>query len=195
MLRRLAALLALPLLALPAGCATPVASAAAPQPQPPVTRPPQPATPEPAQSYWPWQQRLTEAAEAVNNAAARRWPDTFAGTSVDVPANVLMVHRVAPAAGLDAAVRKMVPDVTIKSIDARYSAKALDGWIAQVRADTAWWQRHGVTIHSTYVRIGLCVVAEVADPQRDATRIKAHYPAESVCVEQGYPAEPLIARR
>lgn len=180
--RPMLALLAVPLLAV-AACTAPTAQAA---PQPP------PATAVPAPSYWPGQEALMAAGETVDTTAPTRWPDAYAGVELDVPAGVLIVHRV-PTASLDAAVRALVPQVTVRFADAVYSARQLGAWAEQVRADLPYWQRRGITIHEVGTRPGQCVTVGAADPARHASTIVARYRAMAVCVEQGHPAEPLTA--
>ncbi|MEH1167332.1 hypothetical protein V6V47_18295 [Micromonospora sp. CPCC 205539] len=183
--RRCATLLALPLLALLAACATPAASA---DPQQPSTS----ATPLPQQSYWPGQEALMDAATQVENAALPRWPHTYAGVSLDVPGDVLLVYRV-PTRDFDAEIRALVPAVTVRFVDTPYSARTLDRWIERVRADVAHWQSRGVVVHSSFVELGECVTLEVAEPQRDAAKLAAFYPGIPLCVRKGWPAVPLNA--
>ncbi|MET7708682.1 hypothetical protein [Micromonospora sp. NPDC005413] len=187
MRRRITMLLALPLLlALPAACTTASASPAPPQPPPPSN------TPDPGQSYWPGQEDVSDAATTVEDASAPRWPDAYAGVSVDLPARTLLVHRI-PTPGLDAAVRAMVPAVTVRFVDAKHSARTLDTWVEQVRADESSWRRRGITLYGTSTTIGECVDIEVEHPQRDAAKFTARYPRMTLCVQQGYPAVPLTA--
>ncbi|TDB80230.1 hypothetical protein [Micromonospora sp. KC721] len=187
--QRLTALLALPLLALPA-CTTPTASAA---PQPPAS------TPVPDQSYyWPGQDEVMDTADRIESAAAHGWPRSWAGVENDLPGRSVVVHRI-PTPGMDAEIRAMVPPgVGLRFVDAVYSAQTLDAWLTRVRADQTWWERrHGVLIHSTYAEMGECAVLETEHPARDEARIAAvasrspGYRSMSLCVRQGYPYEPL----
>ncbi|MDM4783347.1 hypothetical protein [Micromonospora sp. b486] len=173
----LSALAALPMLV---ACAAPGASAS---PHPP---------PSSRQSLWPQQQALTDAAVVVDSAAGARWPDAYAGVSLDVAGGVLLVHRI-PAAGLDAAVRDLAAGVRVWFVDARHSARTLDGWAGRVTADVGYWQRRGVVVHSVGTDIGQCVRVEVANPGRDSAPIIGHYRPMALCVRQGSPAEPLPA--
>ncbi|WP_327031319.1 hypothetical protein [Micromonospora ureilytica] len=182
---RVTVLLALTSMALLAACATPTVSAG---PQ----EPPASTTPAPQQSYWPGQDALSDAAVVVEGAAVPRWPHAYAGVSLDVPGDVLMVHRV-PTAGFDDAIRAVTPGVTVRLVDAAHSARALDGWIERVRSDVAYWRSRGVVVHSSFVEIGTCVTLEVAEPQRDIARLTAFYPGIPLCVRQGEPAVPLTA--
>ncbi|RKN51207.1 hypothetical protein D7223_05760 [Micromonospora endolithica] len=171
-------MLALPLLALCAACAAPTASASGP-------------SPHSEQSYWPGQQALTDAAGAVD-AIGVRWPDVYAGVSLDLPADVLLVHRV-PAAGFDEAVRRLVPHVTVRFVDAEHAALALDRQAERVVRDVDYWRQRGVSVHSVGTTIGECVTVGVGDPDRDAAVVTAHYRGVPLCVEQGAPLVPLPA--
>ncbi|WP_422740002.1 hypothetical protein ACN263_12680 [Micromonospora sp. WMMD729] len=187
MRRRLTALLSVPLLALSAACA---AASATPQAPPAFT------TPAPAQSYWPGQDELMAAAGVVEDHAARNWSRVYTSVSLDVPAGVLLVHRV-PTAGFDAEIRPLVRGVTVRFVDTAHSARTLVGWFERVQADMSYWQRRGVTIHSLWWNgegsAGRCLTVEVANPRRDAALITRHYTDMSICVRQGGPAEPLTA--
>lgn len=182
---RTTASLILPLMVLLAACATSNASGGPHQPHASTE-------PAPQQSYWPGQSALNDAALAVEGVAVQSWPYAYAGVSLDVPGDVLLVHRV-PARGFDEAIRKVTPGVTVRFVDAGHSARSLDGWVERVRADAAYWQSHGVILHGSYVDIGACVTLEVAEPKRDAARLTAFYPGIPLCVRQGWPAEPLTA--
>ncbi|MET8277810.1 hypothetical protein [Micromonospora sp. NPDC005174] len=188
MRRRLAALLSVPLLALPTACAA--ASPTTPQSPPALT------TPAPAQSYWPVQDVLMAAAGTVETHAARNWSRAYTSVSLDVPGGVLLVHRV-PTPGFDAEIRPLARGVTVRFVDAAYSARTLDGWFERVQADMDYWRRQGVMIHSLWWNgegsTGRCLTAEVGNPQRDAVLITRHYADMSICVRQGWPAEPLTA--
>ncbi|MFG1918089.1 hypothetical protein [Micromonospora sp. NPDC048898] len=176
--RRVTALLTLTLLALPAACASPSASAV-------------PSVPHAEQSYWPAQDALNDAAEAVDGVG-ERWPDVYADVSLDVPAGVLLVHRI-PSAGFDEAVRQLGVHVTVRFVDAQHSARALDRWVEQIAADMDYWRQRGVAVYEVGPTIGKCVSVGVGDPQRDAAAVTAHYPGVPLCVEQGAPAVPLTA--
>lgn len=182
--RNLVALAALPLLVLPAACATPEASAA---PQLPST-----VTPSPGDSYyWPGQEEVTAAGETVHNHATRRWPDAYAGVASDLPGRALEVYRI-PTPGFDSGIRKLT-SVTVRFVDARHSARTVDGWVDRISADLNYWQRRGVTIHGVVSETGQKVTVEVDSPQRDAAKIIAHYPDMDLDVQQGWPAVPLTA--
>lgn len=182
MMRRrcLGMLLVVPLLG---GCAISAAWA---------TPPPAVSVPAPVQSYWPGQEEVGAAASRIDAVGPGRWPESYAGVAVDIPVGVVLVYRI-PRAGLDAEIRAVVPGATVRMVDVAYSARQLAAWSDRVRADVAWWQLRGVTVHSFYIRFGECVVVEVEDPHRDADRISARYPGMPVCIGQGYPFVPLVA--
>ncbi|MEU5781316.1 hypothetical protein [Micromonospora lupini] len=185
---RMTVSLILPLMALLAACAACATSNASGGPQQPATS----TGPAPQQSYWPGQEALSNAALVVEGIGGQSWPDAYAGVSLDLPSDVLLVHRV-PARGFDEAIRAVTPGVTVRFVDASHSARSLDGWVERIRADAAYWQSHGVIVHSSYVEIGTCVTLEVAAPKHDAARLAAFYPGVPLCVQQGWPAEPLTA--
>ncbi|MGC4746880.1 hypothetical protein ACLQ28_14625 [Micromonospora sp. DT201] len=185
--RRLAPLLlALPLLALAACAAATTAPTTPPQP-PPAT-----ATPDPGQSHWSGQEEVVNAARVVDEAAPLRWPEAYAGVAVDPPARVLLVQRI-PTPGLDAAVRAMVPAVTVRFTDARYSKVVLDEWVADISADFDYWQRRGVQLRNVGAEPGQYVEVGTDDPQRDAGKIQAHYPHMTLRMVQGVIAVPATA--
>ncbi|MEV1015506.1 MULTISPECIES: hypothetical protein [unclassified Micromonospora] len=187
MRRRLAALLSVPLLALPAACA---AASTTPE-SPPAT-----GTPAPAQSYWAGQDELMAAADTVEDYAARNWPHAYTSVSLDLPGRVLLVHRV-PTADFDAKIRPLVRGVSVRFVDSAYSGRTLDGWFERVQADIDDWRRRGVTIHSLFWNgegsIDRCLTVEVGNPRHDATLLTTHYADMSICVRQGGPAVPLTA--
>lgn len=178
MSRRVPALLIVPLLALPAGCASPSASA-------------RPDVPNAEQSYWPAQDALSDAADVVDRVGGR-WPDVYADVSLDVPAGVLLVHRI-PSAGFDEAVRQLGLHITVRFVDAQHSARALARWVEQVSADMDYWRQRDVAVYEVGPTIGKCVSVGVGDPHRDTAAVTAHYPGVPLCVEQGAPAVPLTA--
>ncbi|WP_428966104.1 hypothetical protein [Micromonospora fluostatini] len=184
MRRRLAALLAVPVVLVVAEGATSAVPA--------LSRPSVSRAPLPDQSYWPGQEELMTAAEIVDMLGPRRWPDAYAGVSLDLPGGFLLVHRV-PTAGVEAEVRAVVPRVAVRFVDAAYPAWRLDAWNDQIGAAVDWWQRRDVIIHGRYVRFGECVVVEVEYPARDAARLTARHRGVPLCVEQGYPSVFLTA--
>ncbi|MFY1622868.1 hypothetical protein ACN261_25835 [Micromonospora sp. WMMD723] len=180
---RLPVLLVAPLLAVLAACGT-VTAQAAPQPIP--------SSPAPEQSYWPGQEALMDASNRVDEVAPDRWPAAYAGVALDLPGGRMLVYRV-PTAGMDAAVRALVPAVLVDFVDATYSAAKLEEWAAKVRDDQAFWQHRGVTVHGVGTDFGRCVTVGLADPQRDGGKVVARYPKAALCVEQGYASDPLTA--
>ncbi|MEU0549804.1 hypothetical protein [Micromonospora sp. NPDC005979] len=182
--RRMTALLAaLPLLALTACTAATAA---------PTTPPPATATPNPGQSEWPGQQEVMDAATVVDDAAPSRWPDAYAGVAVDLPAHLLLVRRI-PTPGFDAAIRAMVPAVTVRFEDAVHSARLLDGWVEKINTDYDYWQRRGIPLHTVGAEPGQYVEVGIDNPRRDAGKIRARYPHMVLHIVHGGPPEPLNA--
>ncbi|WP_434740406.1 hypothetical protein [Micromonospora sp. SH-82] len=137
------------------------------------------------------QEDLGAAASLVDATGAARWSDAYAGVALDVPAGVLIVHRI-PTSRLDAELSALVP-VPVRFVDAMHPARTLDAWQAQVFGDRDRWEARGVLIHSIWVDFGQCVILEIGDPQRDAARLTAAYPDMTLCVRQGWPPEPPLA--
>ncbi|WCN83251.1 hypothetical protein [Micromonospora sp. LH3U1] len=156
-------------------------------------QPPRPtATPWPGLPEWPGQQEVMDAATVVGNAASLRWPRAYAGVAVDLPARLLLVQRI-PTPGLDAAVRALVPAVAVRFTDARYSKVALDEWVADIGVDFDYWQRRGVQLRNVGAEPGQYVEVGTDDPQRDAGKIRAHYPHMTLHLVQGVIAVPVTA--
>ncbi len=183
MRQHLTALLVLPLLVLPAACATPDASAA---PQPPTAT----STPDPEQSYWPGQDEVLAAATVIDDHANARWSHVHAGVALDLPGQAVDVHRI-PTPGFDAEIRSLVPSMKLRFVDANYSAVTIKGWAERIFEDRPYWQRRGVVIHGLVPEMGEYVEVEVAHPKRDAPLIKAHYSHMRLIVRQGWPAVDL----
>ncbi|WP_328347050.1 hypothetical protein [Micromonospora sp. NBC_00421] len=179
--RHLTTLLAPPLLALSA------CTAATAAPTTPPQLPPASTTPNPGQSEWPRQQELGDAATTVDETAPSRWPDAYAGVALDMPAQLLLVQRI-PTPGFDAAVRAVVPTVTVQFTDARYSKRTLDAWVEQISDDFTYWQGRGIQLHSVGAEPGQYVAVGINNPKRDAGKISARYPRMDLRVVQGSPA-------
>ncbi|MFI1194249.1 hypothetical protein ACH4T9_13460 [Micromonospora sp. NPDC020750] len=176
--RSLAALLALPVLLAPPALA---ASAAGSW---------QPGTPAPMPSDWPHQAALTLAAMKVDVTAERRWPDSYAGVELDLPSDVLIVHR-KPTPGLDGAIAALVPRVDVRYAYAAHSSRQINTWRDQIYSDRGYWRTRGVELHGVGPVFGRCVAVEVDNPDRDRPAIVTHYPDRPICVEQGSESVPL----
>jgi hypothetical protein len=150
---------------------------------------PAPATPFP--SDWPNQFRLSEAASTISAAAQQRYPEVYAGVELDVPGDVVIVHR-RPTAGFDEAIAALVPGVTVRFAYSPHSEAQVTAWQERVVADQTYWRSRGITLNGIGPRFGQCVVVQVDDPERDRLAIVTHYPDWSICVEQGGPAVPLV---
>ncbi|MEU4476152.1 hypothetical protein [Micromonospora sp. NPDC023888] len=136
---------------------------------------------------------MIEAAMVVDQAASTRWPKAYAGVAVDVPVQLLLVQRI-PTLGFDAAVRGLVPGMTVRFADARYPRLTLDAWVADISADYDYWQRRGVPLRHVSAAPGQYVEVGTDDPQHDAGKIRAHYPHMTLHVVQGVIAVPATAR-
>ncbi|MET7948431.1 hypothetical protein [Micromonospora sp. NPDC005324] len=178
----------MPLLALAGSSVATAAPTTPPQP-PPATAT---ATPDPGRSEWPSQQEVMDAATVVGKAASTRWPRAYAGVAVDLPARLLLVQRI-PTPGFDAAIRALVPAVTVRFADARYSELTLDAWVADISADYDYWQRRGIPLHAIGAEPGQYVEVGTDNPQHNAGRIRDHYPRMTLRVVQGSPSVPATA--
>lgn len=180
------------LYALPAAIA--IAAAATAAALPGTAAPSQPALtqPSPGQSYWPHQEDLMEAATRVEDAARQRWPDLYAGVALDVPGNVLLVHRIPAGPDVDAAVRALVPGTKVRLVNAAHTEEQLRQWAERINTDTPTWEHRGVTITGVGPKLGRCVMVGV-ETDLDLARplLVAHYPDVTLCVEQQGHAVPL----
>jgi hypothetical protein len=153
--------------------------------------PDSPSTPEPVPSDWPNQTRLLDAAVTIEAAAQERYPQIYAGIALDLPGDALIVYR-KPSAEFEGTMAALVPHVTVRYAYAAHSERQIATWQAEVFADRDYWHRRGIDIHGTAPRVGQCVEVEVENPDRDGAAILAHYADRPICVEQGWPAVPLV---
>lgn len=149
--------------------------------------------PAPAISDWPHQTALLDAAVMAETAGQQRFPTLYAGVSLDLPGDALLVHRI-PSPTFDQAIRALIPaSVFIRYVDALYSETQLAEWMVEVVADQNYWHGRRIPLNSVGVRIGECVEAGVDEPARDGAAIIAHYPQRPICIELAGAAVPLTA--
>jgi hypothetical protein len=152
---------------------------------------PQPPAPTPFPSDWPNQEKLTNAYTKVETAARKRFPDTYAGSRLDLPGNALVVHR-KPSPGFEEAIRALVPGVTVRFAYASHSERQVNAWTERVIADQDYWKRRGITLHGIGPDMGQGVFVEIDNPLRDDIALIIHYDDLPLRIEQGEPGVPLI---
>ncbi|MFI6226158.1 hypothetical protein ACIBCR_02425 [Micromonospora echinospora] len=152
---------------------------------------PRPPAPTPFPSDWPNQEKLMNAYAKVETDARKHFPDTYAGSQLDLPGDALVVHR-KPSPEFDEAIRALVPGVTVRYAYASHSERQVNAWTERVIADYDYWRGRGITLHGIGPDMGQGVFVEIDNPFRDDIALLTHYDDLPLRVEQGGPAVPLI---
>ncbi len=157
----------------------------------PKAQPAPETQPDPTRSDWPNQERLNQAAQAADDLGAKH-PDVYAGVEMELPTDVLIVHRVrgiADTAAFDQAVHDRVRAVAAPSRvvieNALYTQAQLHAWAATLRGDDDYWKGRGVEGYSVGSPPGgNCVKVGLTDPARDGDIFRNHY-TFPICLEAG----------
>ncbi len=143
------------------------------------TGPPQPSidgTPQPAN-----QNALREVAQRVQETAAVRFADVYAGVALYQVGDRIRVYR-KPSADFDAWIRRDFADECVEVYDARYSARELYAWQERINADDSSWRARGVHIVSSgadFVLGEIEVGVEAADVELARREFPLRYGAEA----------------
>ncbi|WP_405020662.1 hypothetical protein OHV05_31180 [Kitasatospora sp. NBC_00070] len=131
------------------------------------------------------------AAGTVSALGPRDYPEQFAGVCVDSAEHTLYVYRV-PGSDFDTAARQQAqrPGLTLRFVDAKYSAAQLKPIAARIRADLPWRSLDGtITSVSTMADgSGIRVGSARANAVR-AELLAAYGPAVTVVQEEAPQAD------